>query len=73
MLEGLRMFLFGDGHRPRPPEGAEAIPQRTRDAHHNLRNTAMRMKQTEREIHREANDLLELLARDIRESGGRRQ
>lgn len=67
MLEGLRTFLLG---APMPPSGQDAIPQRAREASHRLRNTAMVMKQVSREIDREANDLLELLTRDIKQNGG---
>lgn len=67
MLDGLRTFLFGT--QP-PPSGAEGIPHVAREAHHRLQNTAMRIKQTARVIDREANDLLELLARDIKRRDG---
>lgn len=63
MLDGIRHFLFGS---PLPPSGADAIPHEAREAHHRLRNTAMRIKQTARVIDREASDLLEILARDIK-------
>lgn len=69
MLDGLRTFLFG---APIPPGGVDAIPGGTREAHHRLRNTAMRMKLTAKVIERDANDLLELLAQDIRRSGDKR-
>lgn len=67
MLDGLRHFLFG---QPIPPSGLDGIPQDTRDAHHRLRNTAMNMKRASREINSEADDLLELLAHDIKRMGG---
>jgi hypothetical protein len=66
MFEGLRIFLFGD---PRPPSGADALPPAVREAHHRLRNTAMRMKQTARNIDSEANDVIEILSRDIKRRG----
>lgn len=67
MLDGLRNFLLG---KPVPPSGVDGIPHETREAHHRLHNTAMRIKQTARLIDREANDLLETLARDIKRGRG---
>lgn len=66
MLDGLREFLFG---KPMPPSGLEGIPQDTRDAHHRLRNTAMKTRQATSKLDADAHDLLELLARDIKRTG----
>lgn len=70
MLAGLRKFLFG---ARLPPAAEDGIPQPAREAHHKLRNTAMRMRMTARSIEHDANDLLETLARDIRDAGRRRR
>lgn len=66
MLDRLREFLFGARI---PPAGADGIPQHAREVHHKQRNIAMRMRATARTIERDADDLLETLARDIH--GGR--
>lgn len=66
MFERLRAFLFG---APIAPGGTEGIPDEARKAHHRLRNTAMRVKQNARLIERDANDLIQSLARDIKRMG----
>lgn len=73
MLRAFRHFLFGV---PIPSaDGLDGIPQEAREAHHELRNTAMRAKRNAQVLERDAKkmrDLLEILSHDIRGSEDRR-
>lgn len=67
-MDAVRKFLFGDG-TPHPSEG---IPRESREAHHRLMNTAMEMRKVSSGFDKRTDDILEVLARDIkrREGGG---
>ena len=65
MFRKLKVFLLGD---PKLKRGAvDDIPRSARKAHHDFMNTAMAVQVVTNRMKRDADYLIEVLARDLQE------